>query len=212
MSKYNLGFFVLVLFLLISFTSEQNISEFSSSEKFTFTSFEQQSISASLSSNIVIELEGNATTGFSWFLTNYAEVKDYLEGLTLQAIPGNSQILGTTNYYSSSSNNKIVGAGGFYSFKFNSKNIAVSGLKLKFVYMQSWEPDLSPINFNLYIDLGEGGQNYQSLKVENLNDGLGVELNSENDVNEKDNNSNRINIYGFIIGLLGIFNIFNILL
>ena len=88
-----------------------------------------------------IELEGNPTTGYSWFLETPEKIEK--EGLL---IPKNLDKNNSGEYYRSTENNKDtnnteikrLGSGGIYHFKFlaGEKN---GHEEITFIYKRSWE-------------------------------------------------------------------------
>lgn len=78
---------------------------------------------------LVISLESNPTTGYSWGI---AEVDDAI--LKSQGDP---------QFVSSRPGEKIVGAGGWETFRFDARKSGQTRLKL--VYRRPWEKDVAPV-------------------------------------------------------------------
>ena len=87
-------------------------------------------------STVIVELEGNQTTGYSWVLENAEEIEqsDAIEALGL------NESNGTNDYILNHNEGNLDGVGGTYRFKFNIKSFCPKNLpKLKFTYQRPWE-------------------------------------------------------------------------
>jgi len=85
-----------------------------------------------------IRVDGNKTTGFSWFLENVEELKisNIIEPLNLD------EKNGSKDYVVNNGNKKTCGAGEINIFKFKVNNAREKELpKLKFIYKRPWETD-----------------------------------------------------------------------
>ena len=83
-----------------------------------------------------IALEGNPTTGYSWFLKNAEEIKN--SGIIAEL---NLNELNSADYVQRSEGNK-VGMGGVFCFKFKVKEAEGKNLpKLNFEYKRPWEKE-----------------------------------------------------------------------
>jgi len=81
-----------------------------------------------------VKIQGNPTTGYSWYLENVDEVNS--SGVE----PLNLDENNSGDYMQKQSNVPLMGAGGTFSFKFKVKD--VNNLPtLSFVYMRSWEKE-----------------------------------------------------------------------
>jgi len=80
-----------------------------------------------------VNLAGNPTTGYQWYLTNETE---------LQA---SSIVLVGKNYAQKKNTEKLVGAGGNFIFSFKANEVCGQELpKLFFEYKRAWETDVAP--------------------------------------------------------------------
>lgn len=85
----------------------------------------------------IIELEGNPTTGYSWFLED-------IEKLNKELInPLNLNEKNSADYYSNTnqkdeSEMRVVGGGGIYHFKFQAHHTNNGSEVLNFVYKRPW--------------------------------------------------------------------------
>jgi inhibitor of cysteine peptidase len=86
-----------------------------------------QTINLAKGETLVLAIEGNPTTGYSWNLT---EVDESI-----------LKSAGEPDYDSSST---LTGAGGTYTFKFNAVETGTTTLKLD--YYRTFEKDVAPIN------------------------------------------------------------------
>ena len=96
-----------------------------------------------------IVLQGNPTTGYSWFMTNSEAVKNsnVIEILNL------NEYNGSQDYVKDASEPGMVGVGGAFYFKFKVKNGAGKELpKLIFEYKRPWEKE-KPVIGNAEINL-----------------------------------------------------------
>ena len=75
-----------------------------------------------------LRLQGNPSTGFSWFVLNEDELKDY--DLTCLDLEG--------DIVYENEQAEMVGMGGEYSFKFNSGSASDKNKVIKFVYKTYW--------------------------------------------------------------------------
>jgi len=104
-------------------------------ETVTFT---QQGGSTNLNVNngstFDVELKGNPTTGYSWYLENV----DKVNGSGVE--PLNLDENNSGEYVQKQSNVALMGAGGTFSFKFIVNDINDLPT-LSFVYMRSWEKE-----------------------------------------------------------------------
>jgi len=92
-------------------------------------------IEVEVDQNLVISLESNPTTGFSWELV---ELEDPI-----------LQLMGEAEFQPSESK-EIVGAGGTEIFRF--KAVSIGQTTLTLVYHRSWEEGVEPLEtFNLNI-------------------------------------------------------------
>ena len=84
-----------------------------------------------------VALEGNPTTGYSWFLKNAEEIKNskIIEILNLDEH-------GTAEYVQKGNEHGLVGVGGVFCFKFKVNNTEGKDLpKLAFEYKRPWEKE-----------------------------------------------------------------------
>jgi len=83
--------------------------------------------------NFSIKLNGNPTTGYSWYLTNEEELLNH--GITpLNLTPEKS------GEYTSTAPKGLVGGGGIFDFKFKIKEVTNDIPTIKFTYRRSWMP------------------------------------------------------------------------
>ena len=82
-----------------------------------------------------IALEGNPTTGYSWYMTNVDTVKNSnsVEMLNLD------ELNGSDDYVSNAKEPGLCGASGVFYFKFKVKSVASDLPKLVFEYKRPWE-------------------------------------------------------------------------
>jgi predicted secreted protein len=80
-----------------------------------------------------VELEGNATTGYSWIYTMSPE--GIIHELSNEYIPNKT-------------NDGIVGSGGKYIFTFEA--VSEGEAELVFSYLRKWETGVSPLNTVTY--------------------------------------------------------------
>ena len=85
----------------------------------------------------IIELEGNPTTGYAWFLENTEKLNKEL--LT----PLNLNEKNSADFYKKSPSPgegeaKVLGAGGIYHFKFEAHSVNSGDEVLNFVYKRPW--------------------------------------------------------------------------
>ena len=88
-----------------------------------------------------IALEGNPTTGYSWYMANVDIVKNSnsVEMLNLDEYNGSS------DYVTDPHEPGMCGVGGVYHFKFKVKDATANKLpKLVFEYKRPWEKDVPP--------------------------------------------------------------------
>ena len=127
-----------------------------------------QEISVGLSNTLTIRTNGNATTGYSWFMTqNGDEIK-----------PTNiNKYSSTDDYLTNASNNggiglgvrASVGGGGQWNFKFNFTKVGNS--YIKFVYKRPWETEtLIKVNLIVKISKSPPDQN-QKIVIVNEKEG-----------------------------------------
>jgi len=117
-------------------------------------------------SEFIVKLEGNPTTGFSWFLKNDEEIKDssVIESLN---IDDNN---GLKNYISKPTKGPVCGSGGTFVFKFKVNNAERNVLpKLIFIYKRPWEQNdfdcTSEITLKLIQD--SSNENNNNINVNN---------------------------------------------
>lgn len=132
--------------------------DFSSSQRFLFTNFTKtEAITVNPNSNFEIDLNGNPTTGYQWFLENYDQIdQDFIK-------PYGTIKEGTTNYYNATSYTSyqsikkevqpVVGSGGIFSFDFVSGGKQVKEIDLKFIYLRPFAPDDNPISFTVKVSM-----------------------------------------------------------
>jgi predicted secreted protein len=77
---------------------------------------------------VIIEVEGNPTTGYIWILSNPNHLK--------KVKPLNLDEKNSTEYYST---NTTIGAGGIYHFKFKAEEVGNDVLIFK--YKRPWETE-----------------------------------------------------------------------
>jgi predicted secreted protein len=89
----------------------------------------------------IIELEGNPTTGYSWFLEDVEKLNKELIN------PLNLNERNSADYYSKTQQNennpsesemKVLGGGGIYHFKFQAHHTNNGSEVLNFVYKRPW--------------------------------------------------------------------------
>jgi len=108
-----------------------------------------------------VNLKGNPTTGFSWYLDNVEALKEFNAIEPLNIDENN----GSKNFISKATKEPICGAGGTFIFKFKVNNAVGKSLpKLKFVYKRPWEQrDPSHISeISLQLKENEGSENDNS--------------------------------------------------
>jgi len=104
----------------------------------------------------IVKLEGNPTTGFSWFLKNVEEIKDsgVIEPLN---IDDNNRC---NNYISKPTKGPVCGSGGTFVFKFKVNNIEGKVLpKLIFIYKRPWEQNDFDCTSEISLKLNQDSSN-----------------------------------------------------
>ena len=89
-----------------------------------------------------ISLQGNPTTGYSWYMANVNDVKNsnLIEILNLD------EYNGSKDYIQDPHKQGMCGVGGVFNFKFKVKNPANKEFpKLLFEYKRPWEKEVPPI-------------------------------------------------------------------
>jgi len=89
-----------------------------------------------------VELKGNPTTGYSWYLDNVDEIKNsVIEPINLDDNNSGEYIQNKYNRRQLKQSNKnLVGVGGVFVFSFKVKETTSNQLPtLKFIYKRSWE-------------------------------------------------------------------------
>ena len=151
----------IVLILIISFILQLNcIRNVSSQSK--LTSEENNVVYASTNSKFNINLAGNPTTGYEWYLKiddDYKKSEDYIKLINFEKNSNNSGILSTKNYKSDSNEEGLAGVGGVFTFEFKSSKNEVENLVLNFVYMRSWDSNDGPSNIKVKINLKNQNNN-----------------------------------------------------
>jgi len=80
-----------------------------------------------------VNLAGNPTTGFQWYLSNESEVQS------------SSIVLVGQDYAQKKNTGKMVGSGGSFVFSFKANEVCGQELpKLAFEYKRAWETDVAP--------------------------------------------------------------------
>ena len=96
---------------------------------------------------ITVELEGNATTGYTWVYTMSPE--GVISELSNEYIPGKT-------------NEGAVGAGGKYIFTFEA--IAEGEAELVFSYLRKWETGVPPLKTETYKAIVDNKNNLTLIK------------------------------------------------
>ncbi|OUM58839.1 hypothetical protein PIROE2DRAFT_64157 [Piromyces sp. E2] len=94
----------------------------------------KSSIIVDVNTNFNVELKGNPTTGYSWYLENVDEIKNSV----IEPINLNEE---NTGDYIQNQNKRLSGAGGVFLFSFRVKNIVKDPPTLKFIYKRPWESE-----------------------------------------------------------------------
>ena len=96
----------------------------------------------------IIEMEGNPTTGFSWFLEDVEKLNKEL------IIPLNLNEKNSAEFYRKTpdeeNGTKILGSGGIYHFKFQTHQTNSGDEVLRFVYKRPWTKE-NEIRKSIYI-------------------------------------------------------------
>ena len=101
-----------------------------------------QEITVGLHNTVTIKANGNATTGYSWYVWHH-------EDSTITTLNLNKHLT-THDYKENSKTDKIIGVGGVWSFKFSF--LKVGNSVVNFVYKRSWEEEtVKKVNFTFKV-------------------------------------------------------------
>jgi predicted secreted protein len=127
--------------------------------KFLFTS--------NLNSSIDIQIAGNPTTGYSWYLTNYSTMDtDKLTATNLKAETGSDKAIYQTSdsYVANPSINGQAGVGGVYNFYFTTKNTKGTVI-LEFTYMRPFNVNDNPYRITVNLTLSHAWIKYSTILI-----------------------------------------------
>lgn len=104
--------------------------------------------------NFVVKLDGNASTGFGWYLEQPDQKKNQDQLSILN--PKNLNEKNGGEYEQTPAPEGMVGIPGFYKFEFNPKSVENKLIQLVLAYKRIWEKDVAPdrkvtINLNITI-------------------------------------------------------------
>ncbi len=92
-----------------------------------------------------LKMDGNPTTGYSWFITNDDQLKDYgIEPLDLEP-----------DYIPYDTSGTLMGSGGYFSFQFNAGPASSKSKVIKFVYKRYWEESEYDKYLTIYVNVKE---------------------------------------------------------
>jgi predicted secreted protein len=109
--------------------------------------------------NFTIELEGNLSTGFSWYLENPEKVEEsgLIKATNLNKYNEGKYYKRSEIYKNEKSNKLVLGAPGLFHFDFIAKE-KIGHLEIKLVYKRAWE-DLDKIEKTFNIKIINENQN-----------------------------------------------------
>jgi predicted secreted protein len=129
--KYNFVLIYIICFIFSLVLSNEHVPTFN------IDLFNEESyLPLKNNQKFIVELEGNPTTGFQWYLEN-----DFSE--TKIVVPLNLKENKTGDYFSQPQDGTTVklGAGGLYHFKFQTHESGKGSDKLRFVYKRHWDDE-----------------------------------------------------------------------